>query len=122
MCRLAVLCVLVMMTSQHDRLMGNINQHEGGVIFLKQLRSRLGLSQEGLAQALGVSAGTISRWERGLAAATFTVPQMKKFFILLDQCQISIDSIPDDLSALKAEDWRGTLDSSVLEDPQQQQN
>ena len=32
---------------------------------IKRLRKQLGLSQEKLAQLLGVSFGTINRWERG---------------------------------------------------------
>ena len=44
---------------------------------VKEVRRRLGLSQEGLAQALGVSFATVNRWENGktvpskLAQATF---------------------------------------------------
>ncbi|MDB9315609.1 helix-turn-helix domain-containing protein [Spirulina sp. CS-785/01] len=34
---------------------------------IKELRERLQLSQESLAQQLGVSFQTVSRWERGLA-------------------------------------------------------
>ncbi len=34
---------------------------------IKAIRHKLGLSQEALAHLLGVSFGTISRWERGKA-------------------------------------------------------
>ena len=35
---------------------------------LRETRARLGLSQDGLARALGVSPNTVSRWERGALA------------------------------------------------------
>ncbi len=41
-----------------------MNQKEIGY-FLKQLRSEKGLTQEQLAEILGVSGRTVSRWETG---------------------------------------------------------
>jgi len=32
---------------------------------IKELRKAMGLSQEGLARELGISAATINRWEKG---------------------------------------------------------
>ncbi len=32
---------------------------------IKQIRNRLGVSQEAFAQMLGVSFGSVNRWERG---------------------------------------------------------
>ena len=45
--------------------------------FLRQMRERLGISQEGLASALGLSFPTVSRWERGRA-----IPDPAAFQIL----------------------------------------
>jgi putative transcriptional regulator len=56
-----------MMSVQKDNKLGE---------FLKELRARLGLSQEHLAAELGVSFPTVSRWERGKSkpnASAFTI-------------------------------------------------
>lgn len=64
---------------------------------LKTIRVKLGLTQEQLAREIGVTSVTISRWERGVAPATFTVPQIKAFSRLLARIGMTVDNLPDDL-------------------------
>jgi DNA-binding transcriptional regulator YiaG len=57
----------------HDQQMGNghilvqdipvSGEQLGGVI--RYMRRQLGMTQEELAQALGITVGTVSRWEKG---------------------------------------------------------
>ncbi|MFM7450453.1 MAG: helix-turn-helix transcriptional regulator [Leptolyngbyaceae cyanobacterium] len=63
---------------------------------LKQLRERVGLSQEALARIVGVSGKTVSNWERGISIASLTVPQMKT---LCQALSITLDELPDDFSS-----------------------
>lgn len=63
---------------------------------LKQLRERVGLSQEALARIVGVSSKTVSNWERGISIASLTVPQIK---ILCQSLNITLDELPDDFSS-----------------------
>jgi transcriptional regulator with XRE-family HTH domain len=63
---------------------------------LRELRERVGLSQEGLARLIGVSSKTISNWERGIGAASLTVPQMKA---LCDALGVTLEELPDDFSS-----------------------
>ncbi len=60
---------------------------------LRELRERVGLSQEGLARLIGVSSKTISNWERGIGAASLTVPQMKA---LCEALGVALNELPDD--------------------------
>jgi type I restriction enzyme M protein len=50
--------------------------------FLRELRERLGLSQEGLASALGLSFPTVSRWERGRARPDSAAFQILAQFVV----------------------------------------
>lgn len=49
---------------------------------IKATREAMGLSQGALAQALGVDAATVSRWERGLVLPHWE--NMKRVIVLLD--------------------------------------
>jgi transcriptional regulator with XRE-family HTH domain len=59
---------------------------------LRELREQAGLSQEGLARLIGVSSKTISNWERGIGAASLTVPQMKA---LCEALGVALNELPD---------------------------
>jgi putative transcriptional regulator len=75
---------------------------EEGKSPLKTLRELLGdISQEELARRIGVSVVTVSRWERGVTPATFTIPQMKAFIRELKSVGIDIENFPDDLSPFR---------------------
>ena len=45
----------------------------------KDLRLKVGLSQEGLARKMGVAVSTVRRWDKGEAEPHMTLGQMKKF-------------------------------------------
>jgi putative transcriptional regulator len=63
---------------------------------LRQIRERLGLSQEEFAQRLGTSWVTISRWERGTSnAPKLTIPQVKKLVRILSELDLTIEDLPD---------------------------
>lgn len=59
----------------------------------KQLRERVGLSQDELARQIGVTGKTVSNWERGISLASLTVPQMKA---LCNALGVTLDELPDD--------------------------
>lgn len=59
---------------------------------LKSLRAKLGLSQAGLAQKLGVNRNTVARWEMGL----HPIPAMAgKFLRLLDDRRTERVPVPE---------------------------
>ena len=59
---------------------------------LKKLREKAGLSQEALARLIGVTAKTVSNWERGVSLASLTIPQVK---ILCKALHVTLDELPD---------------------------
>jgi putative transcriptional regulator len=62
--------------------MSDNDQHRGGSP-LKELREKLGLSQQIFATRLGVSIGSVGRWERG----------ERSILLSLDQVEILIEMI-----------------------------
>jgi transcriptional regulator with XRE-family HTH domain len=60
---------------------------------LRDLREHVGLTQEGLARLIGVSSKTVSNWERGIGAASLTVPQVKA---LCEALGVALSDLPDD--------------------------
>jgi putative transcriptional regulator len=70
--------------------MSENNQHSEGSP-LKELRTKLGLSQQAFATALGVTTGTISRWEGGKRSILLTLPQMRSLIKLLRSVDWDID-------------------------------
>lgn len=59
---------------------------------LVALRNKAGLTQEALAEALGVTDHTIRNWEKGRSEARLTIPQFKKLLRLLN---CSPEEMPD---------------------------
>ena len=60
----------------------------------KNMRLNAKLSQEQLAEKIGVAVSTIRRWEKGQAEPTMTVAQTKRFTRLVGK---SIEELPDSL-------------------------
>ncbi|MEP0835270.1 helix-turn-helix transcriptional regulator [Microcoleus sp. AS-A8] len=64
----------------------------------KQVRERLGMTQEEFAQAVGLSRNTIGRYERGEHhRLTLSASQIKRLVELMEQAGISIKDLPDDI-------------------------
>lgn len=60
---------------------------------LKQLRDKLGLTQEELSRRCGIPLRTYVRWETGEAMPRPTIPQIKA---LCRELRIPIEALPDE--------------------------
>jgi putative transcriptional regulator len=78
------------MYKDNGMVVGSNDQHEEGSP-LKELRLKLGLSQQNFATALGVTTTTISRWESGKRSILMTMPQMAALIALLRSVEWDID-------------------------------
>lgn len=68
---------------------------------LKKLREQAGLSQEALARLIGVTAKTVSNWERGVTPASLTIPQVKA---LCDALGVTLNDLPNHLGPVQIEE------------------
>ncbi|WP_446335241.1 helix-turn-helix domain-containing protein [Coleofasciculus sp. G1-WW12-02] len=62
---------------------------------LKELRSRLKLTQSQLASALGTTERSIRRYEKGEVVFSLDLLQFKVFMKLMNQAGMSLDDLPD---------------------------
>jgi len=69
---------------------------------LKVIRERLGYTQLEFAKKIGVTSVTISRWERGVAPALLTIPQVKALSRELRTLGLTIDNLPDSLGPVES--------------------
>lgn len=65
---------------------------------LVALREKVGLTQEALADALGVTDHTVRNWEKGRAEPRLTISQTK---ILCRVLQCSLEDLPDSFYPVK---------------------
>ena len=65
---------------------------------LKQLRDRLGLTQEELSRRCGILLRTYVRWDTGEAMPRSTIPQMKA---LCRELGVAIEELPDEFGPAK---------------------
>ncbi len=66
-----------------------------------KLREKVGLTQEAVALALGVTDHTIRNWEKGRAEPRLTIRQVKKLCQLLN---CTLDELPDDFGPVQGGD------------------
>lgn len=59
---------------------------------LVELRQKVGVTQEALAEALGVTDHTVRNWEKGRAEPRLTIRQTKRLCAVL---QCSLEDLPD---------------------------
>ncbi len=64
---------------------------------LKQLRERLGMTQEELATELGTTSRTLRRHETGERQIRFSLPQIKRLIELMQRAGMSTNDLPDDI-------------------------
>lgn len=64
---------------------------------LRQVRERLGMTQEEFAEKLGITRRTLGHHERGERCIRLTLSQIKRLKELLEQAGMSIDDLPEDI-------------------------
>ena len=65
---------------------------------LKKIRERLGMTQEQIADCLGISRRTVIRHEAGERVIKLNFAQIRRLKELLEQAGLSIDDLPDDIN------------------------
>jgi len=64
---------------------------------LKEVRERLGMTQEQIADCLGISRRTVIRHEAGERVIKLNFAQIRRLKELLEQAGMSIDDLPDNI-------------------------
>lgn len=64
---------------------------------LKEVRERLGMTQEQIADCLGISRRTVIRHEAGERVIKLNFAQIRRLKELLEQAGMSIDDLPADI-------------------------
>ncbi|MCA1991926.1 MAG: helix-turn-helix transcriptional regulator [Coleofasciculus sp. S288] len=65
---------------------------------LKEVRERLGMTQEEFAKTLGLSRNTIGSYESGRhQKLQLSMAQVRKIFELMEQVGMSIEDLPSDI-------------------------
>lgn len=67
---------------------------------MKAIREALGCTQEQFASRIGVTSMTVSRWERGVAPPTLTIPQAKALSRELRKIGMTIENLPDSFAPM----------------------
>ncbi len=80
-----------------DKMVNNQDSNfNPNVPTLKQVRDRLGMTQEEFAKALGISRGTVISYESGKhRKLQLSITQMKKLFELMEEAGLPIKDLPD---------------------------
>jgi DNA-binding XRE family transcriptional regulator len=71
--------------------MNNINVKEQNVV--KQIRSRLDLTQEQFSQSLGISRRALCQYESGESEPRLTVKQFKELLIMASRAGFTLDDL-----------------------------
>jgi transcriptional regulator with XRE-family HTH domain len=79
-----------------------------GESVLKVIRDSLDCTQQEFAHRIGVAVVTISRWERGTAMASLTIPQIKALSLELRKIGMTVDNLPDTFGPIHAEHEEST--------------
>jgi transcriptional regulator with XRE-family HTH domain len=74
------------------------NPWEEGVSPLKTIRQLLKLTQKQFAERIGSDQNVVSRWERGIYEATFTIEQIKAMDELLKEASLTWQDVPNSLA------------------------
>jgi transcriptional regulator with XRE-family HTH domain len=77
---------------------GKNNPWEEGVSPLKTIRQLLKLTQKQFAERIGSDQNVVSRWERGVYEATFTIAQIKAMDELLGEASLTWQDVPNSLA------------------------
>ena len=92
--------MLVLYASMLDEN-GHFLEDEQSLSSLKNLREYLGMTQEEFCREVGITAGSLSRCERGLTELLLNIRQIKRLHGLLQRYGLDFQDLPDSLKSFK---------------------